>query len=354
MSTPLPVRTGRSGWTFFFIPMPRVPYTKSALSYADQLQQLKVRGLIIDNDTKALHLLENISYYRLSGYWYPMIADPKNAHIFKPNSTFNNAFKLYCFDRELRKLILGELEKIEVAIRAKMIYELSHRHGSFWYMNSALFKNSGQHSTTTSKIRVEYNRSDEIFILEFKKKYNDPMPPSWMMLELASFGSLSMLYKNLSVTRDRRDIAHYFGLDDSTFESWLHSIVYVRNVCAHHSRLWSKVLRITPAIPSNPQYTFLTHTLSYRSSLGKPTKNNRTYFLLSMLIYWLNIINPNHNFKNKLYRLLKAYPMIDVKAMGFPAGWETEPLWYWRKVIENEKWYIRILNQVGIYHFNKV
>jgi abortive infection bacteriophage resistance protein len=328
--------------------MPRVPYTKSALSYADQLQQLKTRGLIVENDSKALHLLENISYYRLSGYWYPMIADPKTAHIFKPNSTFNNAFKLYCFDRELRKLILGELEKIEVAIRAKMMYELSHRHGSFWYTNAAHFTNPASHASTLSKITGEYNRSDEKFIAEFKRKYNDPMPPSWMMLELTSFGSLSMLYKNLSGTRDRRDIAHYFGLDDTTFESWLHSIVYVRNVCAHHSRLWSRVMRITPAIPASPRHTFLNHTIVYHPTTGQPTNNNRTYFLLSMIIYWLNIINPKHTFKNKLFKLLNSYPMIDVRAMGFPVNWETEPIWNWQQIVEDEKWYNRFLKTIRI------
>jgi abortive infection bacteriophage resistance protein len=328
--------------------MPKVPYTKPALSYADQLQQLKDRGLIVESDKKALHLLENISYYRLSGYWYPMLATPKTAHNFKPGSSFNNAFKLYCFDRELRKLILGELEKIEVAIRAKMIYELSHRHGPFWYINSALFRNSSNHGKTLSKIGEEYNRSDEKFIVDFKRKYRVPMPPSWMMLELTSFGSLSKLYKNLSVTHDRRDIAHYFGLDDTTFESWLHSIVYVRNVCAHHSRLWSRVMRITPAIPTSPKYSFLNHTIIYDPTTGRPTNNNRTYFLLSMLIYWLNIINPKHTFKNKLFRLLNAYPMVDVNAMGFPVNWETEPIWNWQKVFKDEKWFNRILKTLGI------
>ena len=322
-------------------------YSKSALNYADQLNQLKSRGLIVENETKALHLLESISYYRLSGYWYPMLAAPKTAHIFKPGSTFNNAFKLYCFDRELRKLVLGELEKIEVAIRAKMIYELSHRHGPFWYTDPSHFVNSTQHGTTVSKIGIEYNRSDERFIADFKRKYSDPMPPSWMMLELTSFGSLSMLYKNLSGTHDRRNIAHYFGLDDTTFESWLHSVVYVRNVCAHHSRLWSRIMRIAPAVPANPRFTFLTHTIIYHPTTRLPN-NNRTYFLLSMLLYWLNIINPKNTFRNKLFRLLKSHPLVDIKAMGFPTGWETEPIWDWQKVKQSEKWLNRILKQTGL------
>jgi abortive infection bacteriophage resistance protein len=104
--------------------MSKVPYTKSALSYAEQIHQLKQRGLIIENELKVTHLLEVISYYRLSGYWYPMLADKQN-HTFKPNSTFETAFNIYKFDRELRLLVLSELEKIEVAVRAKMFYILS-------------------------------------------------------------------------------------------------------------------------------------------------------------------------------------------------------------------------------------
>ncbi|NDA64014.1 MAG: Abi family protein, partial [Chitinophagia bacterium] len=212
-----------------------------------------------------------------------------------------------------------------------MIYTLSHRHGSFWYTQSALFKNPSHYGSTFSKITAEFNRSDEKFIVDFKQKYSDPMPPSWMMLELTSFGSLSMLYKNLAGSHDRREIAHYFGLDDSTFESWLHCIVYVRNVCAHHSRLWSRVMRIAPIIPSSPKHIFLNHTIIYHPTTGQPN-NNRTYFLLSMLIYWLNIINPKHKLKINLHELLKSYPMIDEKAMGFPDGWELESLWDWSKV----------------------
>ena len=81
--------------------MQPIPYTKPALTLTDQLQQLKTRGLSFNDDDKAIFLLENVSYYRLSGYWYPFLANPKSAHIFKPNSNFNQAFSIYCFDRDL-------------------------------------------------------------------------------------------------------------------------------------------------------------------------------------------------------------------------------------------------------------
>ena len=101
--------------------MDKTLYSKNFLSYHQQLDQLIDRGLVVENEEKALHLLEHISYYRLSGYWYPLLEN-KQEHIFKEESTFQTAFNLYCFDRKLRQLVLSEIEKIEVAIRSKITY----------------------------------------------------------------------------------------------------------------------------------------------------------------------------------------------------------------------------------------
>lgn len=308
--------------------MSKVPYIKPALPYADQLAQLKSRGLTIESDAKALHLLEAVSYYRLSGYWYPMLQDPKSTHVFKPSSSFNTAFKLYCFDREFRKLILAEIEKIEIAIRAKMIYILSQSHGSFWFHDSHLFIDPVVFSNAVSQLGNEFKRSDEQFIKSFKNKYTDPLPPSWMMLEISSFGNLSYLYQNLKPGRDKRAIANHFGLDETTFSSWIHCIVYVRNVCAHHTRLWNRVMSISPKIPLTPANPWLTITTIPHTITGAPISlNNRSYFLISMILYLLNTVNPTHIFKTKLQTLLATYPDVDVKSMGFPINWETEPLW---------------------------
>lgn len=298
--------------------MARVPYSKTPQNYSDQLQLLKSRGLIINAEPKALHLLEKLSYYRLSGYWYPLLEDPKKAHRFKTGADFQTVFRLYRFDRDLRIFILKELEKIEIAIRAQLIYQLSHYRGPFWFTDASLFSNTMEHASTMAKFASEFRKSDEEFIRSFKNTYNDPYPPSWMMLEIASFGNLSMLYKNLKAGRTKRSIAHYFGLDDTSFSSWLHCFVYIRNVCAHHSRLWNRGMSISPQIPLNPSKTWLANT---------GINNNRTYFILSMMLYLLQSVDTKHQFVFRLKILLKKYPNIDVTAMGFPNGWEQEPLW---------------------------
>lgn len=297
--------------------MNKVPYNKPALTYAEQLQRLKDRGLTIENDDKALHLLEVISYYRLSGYWYPLLVDKENHH-FKPGASFETAFNLYKFDRELRLLVLHQLEKIEVAVRAKMIYVLSHSRGPFWYQYTDNFKNAYSHNKTRTKIKAEFQRSDEEFIKAFKSKYNNPLPPSWMLMEISSFGTVSNLYSNFVQGKDKREVAAYFGVNDTVLISWLHTIVYLRNVCAHHSRLWNRDMRIRPVIPKKTTYQWL---------VTQNTSNKKTFFVLSMIIYLMNTINKKHTIVNKFKSLLTKFPNIDVRAMGFPPNWESEPLW---------------------------
>lgn len=297
--------------------MSKIPFSKVPLTYSDQIKQLEQRGLLIENKPKAAHLLANVSYYRLSGYWYPLLED-KKAHIFKKNATFETAFKIYAFDRELRKLVLAEIEKIEVAIRAKMVYVLSHSYGPYWFTDATIFKNNVRHADCLSELNKEFLRSDEQFIKAFKKKYSDPLPPSWIMMEVASFGKISMLFENLKSPKEKREIAHYFGLADSVFSTWIHSIVYLRNVCAHHTRLWNREMSIRPEIPRNPHNKWI---------LSKDVLNNRTFYILSMIVYLLNTVNPKHRFKNKLNDLLKKYPQIDLRAMGFPNDWNKDPFW---------------------------
>ena len=89
-----------------------------------------------------------------------------------------------------------------------------------------------------------------------------------MMLEVSSFGVLSSLYSQLKPGRDKRDIANYFGLSDKALVSWLHCIVYLRNICAHHSRLWNREMRIQPVIPISPHKPFLTKTFYTHPETG--------------------------------------------------------------------------------------
>ena len=201
---------------------------------------------------------------------------------------------------------------------AAMIYVFSHSLGPFWYTDVGNFSNARSHGETLSKIQTEYQRSDAQFIKAFRNKYNDRFPPSWTAFEVISFGTISRLYATINPGKSKREVARYFGMRDKAFTSWLHGLVYVRNVCAHHSRLWNRVLRIQPMKPASPKNQWLNNT---------EIPNNRTYFLLSMIIYLLDSIEEPHLIQDEIKILLNEYPQVHSAAMGFPDDWKNESLW---------------------------
>jgi len=230
---------------------------------------------------------------------------------------FERAFKLYCFDRELRLVLLREIEKIEVAVRSQMNHILAHEKGVYWFTEEELFRDKEKFKQSLDNLKEDVKRGDEQFIKSFKENYSNEFPPCWMILEVTSFGSLSMIYENLRHGKTKRMISEYFGLDRKSFTSWLHTLVYIRNVCAHHNRLWNRILSVQPRIPRSPREQWL----------NNGTENKKLYFVLSMIVYLLNTVNPNHSFVERLTTLLEKYPKADRGAMGFPDNWKTEPLW---------------------------
>ena len=214
-------------------------------------------------------------------------------------------------------MVLREIEKIEVAVRSQMNHILALYKGVFWFRDETIFRDQGKLEASLEKLKTDFDKSDEQFIQSFKEKYVNEYPPCWMMLEVTSFGSLSMMYENLKPGKTKRKIAEQFGLDRKTFTSWLHTLVYIRNVCAHHNRLWNRVLSIRPRIPKTPHHQWL----------ANDPGNDKAFFILSMVIYFLDTVNPNHAFPAKFKRLLKKFSNVDVVAMGFPEGWKKEELW---------------------------
>jgi abortive infection bacteriophage resistance protein len=173
-------------------------FEKRAFTIEQQIIQLQERGLIIEDTDNAAHYLLNISYYRLGEYWYAMQSDKEN-HIFKPRSKFKDVISLYNFDRELRILLFDVIEKIEISLRTKLIYYLSHEFDPWWFQDFNHFTDSKALVKTLSSLEEELSRTKDETIKKHDKKHKDDLrfPPSWKSLEQTSFGSLSKLYGNL-------------------------------------------------------------------------------------------------------------------------------------------------------------
>lgn len=298
-------------------------YTKIALTISDQIQQLKQRGLIINDIAAAESYLQDVGYYRLSGYWWPMLSD-KNTRVFKPNSTFENIIAIYNFDRELRFLIFDVIEKIEIAFRTKLIYHLSLELSPWWFEDANNFKNIVEHNNTLISINRELQKTKENFIQQHYLKYNTDTrrPPSWKTIEITSFGTISKLYGNLKNQIKAKDkIAKEFGtVNHSYLPSWLQSISQIRNMTAHHSRLWNKNLPGRPKLLPNPPQPWI-------ADVPPATEHFMLYVHLCCMKYLLNRIVNNSNMTSRLSDLLIKYKNIDPKAIGFKLNWFNEPLW---------------------------
>jgi len=295
-------------------------YTKPPLSVQEQIELLKSRGLHITDEARAGRYLHNISYYRLSGYMYPYLADKKQ-HRYKTGTVFDDILNLYRFDRELRLLLFAAIEKIEIALRAQIINHFTTNiNDPFWYTNTVYFSDPKKHIELLAAISSCINRShsNDVFIKHFYDTYSDPYPPVWVVFETLSMGQLSILYSITAKSPSRKAVADYFGVKEPVLCTWLHTLVYVRNICAHHARLWNKDLSITVKLPKKTSHTWLA---------ADNLTGRKIYIVLGIIVYMLDTITPRHTFRQKIKELVTKYPHTDIAAMGFPADWLSDPFW---------------------------
>ncbi|MDR1653925.1 MAG: Abi family protein [Prevotellaceae bacterium] len=304
-------------------------YTKNPLTIGEQIKKLKHRGLLIKDEKSAENYLSNISYYRLRAYTFPF-QDNDNQnndhHFLQNNIKFEDIIDLYCFDRRLRALIFNALEKIEVALRTKFIYEYSiATNNSHWFADKNIYFNLNLYDSLLDKIEGDIRRSNEDFIQHYKQKYSDPiMPPAWMTLETLSFGNLSKLIANLDCkSKPYRKIALSFGLFNSfILENWIYSFSVLRNYCAHHSRIWNRRFHVELKMPYNTKFPFIN-----KQDLNKIFKN-KIFAALCCIQYINKIISPQSDFKNHLLEIIdNRNNLLNLKDMGFPQGWEKFEVW---------------------------
>lgn len=313
-------------------------FNKPPLTYEKQVELLLSRGLIVTDRKRAERHLANISYYRLSAYMLPYKKKENGIIIdaFKEGTTWDDIYDLYVFDRKLRLLVFDAIERLEVAIRTQIIYQLSHKYGSHWQDNAHIFipprevtLRDGRKITidvyreiqSHIKEQLHSNRA-EVFIQHYHNKYDTPEnPPSWMSVEIMYFNHLSKICTGLKNRADIVGIASYFALPPKTFCSWLHTMNYVRNICAHHSRLWNRDLNIVPEKLSFSKRLVWINT-------PDTAKRSKNYYFFCMINYMLQVANPTSQFKTKLKELLEEYKnVISLDSMGFPKGWEEEKMW---------------------------
>ena len=295
-------------------------FLKPSLAIFEQIALLSSRGLVIDDPAAARHGLAPISYYRLRAYWlYFESRTPSGDHQFVPGTTFSDVLALYDFDRRLRLLMNDAIERIEVGLRGSWAHRLAMEHGPHGYLDPKHYPNARLFERNIAQLQLEYDRSHEVFVTHYKTAYASPaLPPVWMAAEFISFGLLSKFLSAIGSRLDSKEIARGFGLNANVLASFAHHLAAIRNICAHHGRLWNRRLTVTMPVPRQP---------ADLSATVEPNATRQLYNTLSVMQFVMARIAPDSSWKSRLLGLLLAHPTGDLTAMGFPADWQTRPVW---------------------------
>ena len=321
-------------------------YTKPPLTFEEQADLLIQRGLVVQNRQGLIEKLRVVNYYRLSAYWIPF-RQPNET--LRPATTLELVWNRYTFDRQLRLLVMDAVERVEVAFRTRMAELHASKHGAFGYLDRATFspntnlssavkshvkrflrnilpcalaKQKGlmdSHDEFVLRLRKIASESKEEFVRHFFSRYSSEADlPVWMAVEIMTLGNVLSMFQRFP-REDKKTLAGVFGVIPPVMESWLLTLNYVRNICAHHSRLWNRTLAIRPFIPHKK------HGQEWHAPVA--VANDKIFGVLTILMFLLKRIAPQSRWADRLKDLMARYPDIPLAEMGFPANWKDCPIW---------------------------
>lgn len=278
---------------------------KKPTTYAQQLEILKKRGCVIENETWALEVLKNINYYRLSAYFIPF---KKDENTYFEGTTFENVYHIYEFDRKLRSLIFSMLEEIEILLRTRISYFFSHKYGALGYKDTDNFNLNHDNEKFNKHYSdmIEQNKT-KAFVKHHIEEYGSQFP-LWVLVELMSLGELSFFYSDMLIA-DRKAIANdVFGTQEKNVCSWLACLTNLRNSCAHYSRLYNAVFPFRPRTPNGYGYTLQKRVFDY---------------LIVVKFMYLDADKWNNTYVTAIKQLINEYDgYLDLNHLGFLDSWE--------------------------------
>ena len=279
---------------------------QDALGVNAQIENLKSLNLIIDDEKFAFDFLNDISYFRFIKA-YSLGLKPKNGNYYD-GVTFEQLVELYLFNSNFRQLLFPQIERVEINLRCRVGNLFSEKYGVLSYKDSRLFRDSYYHGLFLKDIEAEIKRNRRApFIRNFHNNYIDGEVPLYALAEIFSFGTLSKFYKNM-LNIDKKEIADMYTIPYPYFESWIESIAYVRNLCAHYGRLCNAKLSKTPRL--------------YQEDIKRGITNHRIFGILICLKHILPENKQWYEFIESVDLLFQKYPHVEKQTMGFSENWK--------------------------------
>lgn len=287
---------------------------KQPLSFDAQVAQLQTHGLIVDDVNEAVSFLKMVSYYKFTGYTLQFRKDAQSSDLL-PRHHFSEIRKLYEFDAELRQLLRGYLEIIEVFYKTQISNIFASEKCTTPPYDQHYDENNYYDKVGFNHILQNFDKEcgyyADSLIVKHHKEYYDGKMPLWVMAELMSFSSVSKLYNAMYIS-SKENISKKLNVGPKNLENHLHCMSVLRNKCSHNARLLNT--RFHP--PVRLSRDFLT---------AYPMVDNASLFAyLLVLARRLPTAAAHQSFVMELYSLLQKYTdVLDLTLLGFPSNYRT-------------------------------
>ena len=306
------------------------PYDKEWLSIEGQIERLQSYGLEVGDPKVAQSFLHHANYYRFAGY---CLAFEESRHKFHEGVTFEQVSYAYEFDSRLRDLFSQALQWIEIDLCAATAHYFGEKYGPFGHVDAGNFtdkfgnephtKRPLYHADWLKVLQEEAQRSQEIFIDHFRRSYSEfPNLPIWTLTEVMTFGRLARMIRGMKRI-DRKNVGYgLYGIPEPVFFSLVHHLHYVRNCCAHHSRLWDRTWKVSSTLPQHSDWK---HPM-----IQSKKRVFTTLLLMKQLLDSCDAIETNvREWQQKVNELLSGLPDFKNASarIGLPKNWETHPVW---------------------------
>lgn len=290
--------------------------TKEFKTIDEQINLLKSRGLIIENESLAKEFLLKNNYYRISGYTLTL----REKDVFYKGITLENVIDIYEFDKNLRNILLYKLEIIEVQIKSIYAYEFAQHFSPLDYLNENIFTNSEKYREIMKKTNEQkaIRLKHEAYLQHYENELHEELP-IWVYVDLLTFSDISNLYE-ISEEKFKTAVAVHYNLNytksSKIIAGYLHHLSNIRNLCAHGSRLYNRLFIRKPNLNKKEL------SLLRKDKKGFPD-NTHLYGFFFILKRLLSEEEFNQ-VKESIITLQKKYRFVDMRYYGFGANWYND------------------------------
>ncbi len=232
---------------------------KPFTTYEQQIELLKSRNLIIEDEKTAKLFLEKEGYFNvINGYKDAFLKNRKEEK-YKQNIKFEDVSKLYNFDKSLRHKILILVLDIENTFKTIIAYEFAQQFGADAYLNASNYNNKNQSlQIKVSNFILNLNDQIDKNTAKNEKQYdcirhyknNHAFIPIWVLFNYLTFGQISNFYSLLQPSTKVAIANHIsklydFELNTKDLYTIIRILVNLRNICAHNQRIYDYTTKFT-------------------------------------------------------------------------------------------------------------